>query len=222
MEIGGYIFVNVTTSNHVTGASTDADEAPSIAVFEEDNDTPILTVTMTKRTDQTGLYRAKVEFTVANGFSEGKEYSGIATAKIGGVSGKMVVFNIKIDSMNTLDVAARLDYVTPPEAFVPDMTSNPEPTPVGDLNSQFGPPSSYEFKDIFTQWYNQADNTWNTADTGIVSTEIRETVAAGLVDYLQYVEDKAAWDTEYALARAAQWRTRSADALMDYISTHES
>lgn len=83
---------DVVTSDPSTGSVSDADSAPTFDVFEEDTDTPILaSQSMTKRGALTGNYRGAVLASSGNGFEAGKWYSVVATATVGGVTGKDVV-----------------------------------------------------------------------------------------------------------------------------------
>lgn len=78
----GFIAKNPTTK-----ARSDADATPTWAVFEEDNDTPIIaSQNFTKRTGQTGHYRGVVIMSAANGFIAGKWYEIVAYATVAGVS----------------------------------------------------------------------------------------------------------------------------------------
>jgi hypothetical protein len=79
------------TRSPSTGAAIDADSLPTCEVFEEANDTEILTPTITKRVGKTGNYRIPVAATNANGFEVGKYYNVVATATVGAVTDKSVV-----------------------------------------------------------------------------------------------------------------------------------
>ena len=87
------------TNSPTSGATVDADALPTAEVFEDDNDTPILTPVVTKRVAKTGNYRVELELTSVNGFEKGKSYSLVITAVVGGITGKGVVANFSIESV---------------------------------------------------------------------------------------------------------------------------
>lgn len=93
----------ITSSS--TGAAADADSLPTAEVFEDANDTAILSPTVTKRTSKTGNYRVPVACTAANGFEAGKSYNVIASATIGGVAAKAKVGTFQIRTRDTDDAA---------------------------------------------------------------------------------------------------------------------
>ena len=79
-----------------TGAVTDADSTPTFAVFEEATDTDIgVGGNLTKRTSLTGNYRGTFTASTANGFEAGKWYVVIATATVGGTTGKTVAMHFR-------------------------------------------------------------------------------------------------------------------------------
>jgi len=87
-----------------TGAATDADSTPTAAVFEDGNDTAILSPAITKRTSLTGDYRVPVAATAANGFEVGKSYNVVVSATIGGVAAKAVVGRFVLDGKRVHDL----------------------------------------------------------------------------------------------------------------------
>lgn len=89
----------ITNAN--TGAVVDADSTPTWEVFEDDNDTPILTGNATKRTSKTGDYRVTFTASAANGFENGKYYNLVASATVATIVGKARVVTFKIET-NTL------------------------------------------------------------------------------------------------------------------------
>lgn len=89
-------YVDIITNNPTTGNVEDADAPPSIAVYEDDNDTAMYTTNSVKRSALTGNYRAKIEITAVNGFEIFKSYALIASASLGGVNGKIIVGNFII------------------------------------------------------------------------------------------------------------------------------
>lgn len=99
--LGETIYLDFITNNS-SGAATDADVTPTSEVFEDANDTPILTPTVTKRTSKTGDYRVPVACTTGNGFEVGKSYNVIALATVAGTAGKTVVASFQVRS-TTID-----------------------------------------------------------------------------------------------------------------------
>lgn len=110
------ITIDFATHAPTTGAVTDADSTPTVEVFEDANDTPILTPTATKRTSKTGNYRVQVACTAGNGFEAGKSYNVVVSATVGGVTGKGVVERVQIRARSTDDVLPTASYSAPPSA----------------------------------------------------------------------------------------------------------
>lgn len=96
------IYLDIITQNPTTGAVSDADSTPTVAVFENDNDTAILTPTATKRTSLTGDYRIPIPVTSANGFENDKSYNVVVSATVGGTAGKVTAasFQVKASTLN--------------------------------------------------------------------------------------------------------------------------
>ncbi|MBN2024498.1 MAG: hypothetical protein JW809_17090 [Pirellulales bacterium] len=90
------IHFDVVTHNPKTGAVTDADSTPTFEVFEEGIDTPIWNGDLSKRTDKTGQYRGSFVAAGAYGFDVGKFYNVVATAAVGGVTGKSVALVFRV------------------------------------------------------------------------------------------------------------------------------
>lgn len=78
--------------------AVDADSTPTVEIFEEDNDTPILTPTATKRTGKTGNYRTTFVISSANGFENGKFYNLIVTATVATIVGKARVATFQVET----------------------------------------------------------------------------------------------------------------------------
>lgn len=115
-SLGETITIDFATHAPTTGAVSDADSTPTVEVFEDANDTPILTPTATKRTSKTGNYRVQVACTAGNGFEAGKSYNVVASATVGGVTGKGVIAQVQIRTRSTDDVLPTSSYVSPPSA----------------------------------------------------------------------------------------------------------
>ena len=89
IPIDEVVHFDICTHDPSTGGVSDADSTPTFSVFEEATDTAILAAqNFTKRTSLTGDYRGTFTASLANGFEAGKWYSVIATAVVGGVTGK--------------------------------------------------------------------------------------------------------------------------------------
>lgn len=114
--LGETITIDFATHAPSTGQVTDADSTPTVEVFEDANDTPILTPTATKRTAKTGNYRVQVACTAGNGFEAGKSYNVVVSATVGGVTGKGVVERVQIRARSTDDVLPTASYSAPPSA----------------------------------------------------------------------------------------------------------
>ena len=76
-----------------TGVPTDATGDVTLEVFEEATDTPIISVTMTKRTSLTGHYRGTFTMSEANGFENGKFYIATVSATVSAAAQKHVIGN---------------------------------------------------------------------------------------------------------------------------------
>jgi len=96
IPIDDVVFFDVTTHVAATGAVSDADSAPTFAVYEEDTDTAIVTGTTTKRTSLTGNYRGTFTASAANGFEAGKWYTVIVSATVSSVSAKCVAKHFRV------------------------------------------------------------------------------------------------------------------------------
>lgn len=88
--LGQTITLDFVTSAPTTGAAATASSV-TVRIFEDANDTPILTPTATERSGQAGDYRVQVACTTANGFEVGKSYSVVVEATVGGVAAKGIV-----------------------------------------------------------------------------------------------------------------------------------
>lgn len=110
------VVLDFTTHNPSTGAAADADSTPTVEVFEDANDTPILTPTPTKRTAKTGNYRVSVACTAANGFEAGKSYNVVVSATVGGVTGKAPIQRLLMRTRGVDDVLPTSGYTAPPTA----------------------------------------------------------------------------------------------------------
>jgi hypothetical protein len=86
-RLGQTIYVDLPPLAHPgTGAASDADATPAVAVYEDATDVAIHTPTVVKRSGTTGQYYVPIACTVLNGFEAGKSYRAIATATVGGIT----------------------------------------------------------------------------------------------------------------------------------------
>jgi len=108
------VVLDFTTHSPTTGAAADADSTPTVEVFEDANDTAILSPTPAKRTSKTGNYRVSVACTAANGFEAAKSYNVVAAATVGGIAGKGVIGRFQIRTRAVDDVLPTASYTAPP------------------------------------------------------------------------------------------------------------
>ena len=95
VNLGVTVTLDFVTTSPTTGAATSA-SATTVNVFEDANDTAILTPTASERSGHTGNYRVQVACTTANGFEVGKFYNVVVSATVSGVAAKAVVANFVI------------------------------------------------------------------------------------------------------------------------------
>lgn len=214
MVLGTEYYIDAIVSDPSTGEPTTADSPPEINIFEDDNDTPILTTAMTERTGQTGQYRVKIDLTTANGFEVGKSYAVRVSSVVGGVTRWVIIQNFIIDSMTPLQVASTLPPVPLDPDFVPTMVLS-EPINPGSIDDTLGVNSDYEFKELVTQFYNQETKTWDTPDVSIVPLDVRAEVAIQQESIDVYNSQLEEYNTEYNLQKEVQWRLHCAEKLID-------
>jgi hypothetical protein len=90
IPLGQTITLDFITSDPAYGTPTSA-SATTIRVFEDANDTEILTPTATERSGNTGNYRVQIACTTANGFEVGKSYNVVADVTVSGANAKAVI-----------------------------------------------------------------------------------------------------------------------------------
>jgi hypothetical protein len=98
IPIGRTLNVDFTVCDPNDGSAATADSV-TVRVFEDANDTAILTPTATERTGHTGHYRLPIAVTAANGFEAGKSYNVVAEVDVSGVSSKAVIATFVIDTL---------------------------------------------------------------------------------------------------------------------------
>jgi hypothetical protein len=103
-KLNDIITLDFTTHNSFTGAVQDTDLIPTCEIFEDDNDSAILTPTVTKRVGKTGNYRISIEATIGNGFEIGKSYNVIISATVNGISAKSRIESFVLDSKRIVDL----------------------------------------------------------------------------------------------------------------------
>ena len=102
-RIGLTHYVDFNTVNDI-GADVNADSTPTCQVYEENNDTPILTPTVTLRVGSTGRYRIPVVVSTGNGFDEDKFYTVYATVTVQGVTSSRVVDRFRAVKITPRDI----------------------------------------------------------------------------------------------------------------------
>lgn len=106
-KLGDTITYDFTTHNPATGVVSDADSTPTCEVFEDDNDTAILSPTVTKRTGKTGNYRVSIPATAGNSFSVGSSYNVIITATVNSIQAKSRIAAFTLDGKRISDLNDR-------------------------------------------------------------------------------------------------------------------
>lgn len=90
--LGETITIGFATFN-LSGGLVNADTLPTCKVLENNNDTPILTPTVVKRSGETGTYRVTVLLSTGNGFALGRGYEIFAIATIAGTTAQVKLDN---------------------------------------------------------------------------------------------------------------------------------
>lgn len=90
INLGMTVTLDFVTTSPTTGAATSA-SSTTVDVFEDANDTAILTPTASERSGHTGDYRVQVACTTANGFEVGKSYNVVVSATVSGVAAKATI-----------------------------------------------------------------------------------------------------------------------------------
>jgi len=103
-KLGDTITLDFTTHNPFTGAVQNTDSLPTCEVFEDDNDSAILTPSVTKRVGKIGNYRVSIEATALNGFEIGKSYNVIVSATVNSISAKSRISSFTLDSKRNADL----------------------------------------------------------------------------------------------------------------------
>ncbi len=98
-------YFDFCTHHPSTGAATDADSGPTAEVFEDDTDTTVVALTVTKRTGKTGNYRVPVTAAAASGFEVGKTYNVVASATVNAITGKGRIGQFKVKTRGRDDLA---------------------------------------------------------------------------------------------------------------------
>jgi hypothetical protein len=93
-------------SSDATGAAADADATPAFDVFEDANDTPILSGSAIKRTSKTGNYRVQIDCSAGNGFEASKSYNVIVSATIAGRNAKLARASFQVRGVSIDDISA--------------------------------------------------------------------------------------------------------------------
>lgn len=141
VEVGENLIFSICTHDPDTGVLTDADEAPTYRVYEDETATPILTGSMAKLDDDntTGFYTETIACTAGNGFENGKTYTIYIQATVdsdtGGISFsfKAITTDSKIDIIDSNVDAILVDTGTTLQAELDGIQADTE-----DLQAQIG------------------------------------------------------------------------------------
>lgn len=207
VELGDIFFNDFITTSPTTGNVVDADSVPTVEVFEDDNDTPILSYDSVKRVSKTGNYRVRIAATTANGYEVGKSYNVVVTAIVEGVTSKVVSASFYLrDAMTKLtDAALRVttaipDYFTPTGmAAAPAVVQSPQEL-------------YFDNTDFQDKW-DVAEGEWKT--TADVDPVFVTTVETAQADYNVYVLAKRDWDQEYNIQKEVQWKALVGQKFID-------
>ena len=101
-KIGDTLTFDFTVHNPSNGSVSDADSLPTCEVFEDLNDTPILTPVVVKRSGRVGDYR--VSFSTATGFAVGNSYNVVATVVVSSITAKARIASFVLDSKRLVDL----------------------------------------------------------------------------------------------------------------------
>lgn len=118
-KLGDLATVDFTTHNPFTGNVSDADVTPTCAVFEDANDTPILTPTVVRRFGYVGDYRVSIIIAASTGFEVGKTYNVVVTAQVAAVTARATVltFNLQVPTPVDEDTLIRIAKAVRQETF---------------------------------------------------------------------------------------------------------
>lgn len=125
IPLGTTLYLDFTVSDPNNGSAATA-SAVTVRVFEDANDTPILTPAATERTSQTGNYRVPVAVTSANGFELGKSYNVVADVTVSGITAKAVVSTFMTSTL--LQALVVTDGGNTALTFETDLTSSTNDT----------------------------------------------------------------------------------------------
>lgn len=101
VDLDDVVHFDVTTYNPSTGASANADSPPTFKVYEEDNDTEIVSGVTVLRSGLTGQYRGSFTVNTSNGFESGKFYNIAANASVSGINASVIAIMFKVESWVT-------------------------------------------------------------------------------------------------------------------------
>jgi hypothetical protein len=212
MELGKTWTIDFCTHSATTGSVSDADSLPQVRIFEDDQDDPMAYIpTVDQRGALTGQYRVTIVATEGNGFEKGKSYNAIATAAVGGITGKQPVDSFIIeDTMEKLtNVAAIMEVPPIPASFEPTGIVA-KPVDPGTIDDMF--PPDHEFYAEINELYDTDTKTWK--DKREHSAEAEALVANAETERTAYAEAYAAWKQEYDIQRYNQWRAYVAEKLI--------
>ena len=108
--IGDNLVFSICTHDPDTGVLTDAQAVPDYWVYEDEDDTEILSGTMAKFDNKTGHYTELIACTVGSGFQNGKTYTIFINATVDGDTGG-ISFGFKAtDHTSLADAIFKRDF----------------------------------------------------------------------------------------------------------------
>jgi len=123
-KLGDTLYVDVITRSPSAGVAVDADSTPTCEVFEDANDTAILSPTVVKRASKTGDYRVPLVLTTANGFEVGKSYNVIVSATVASLADKAKIATLYIQDPKRPSAAVVADGGNTATTFKTDLTES--------------------------------------------------------------------------------------------------
>lgn len=97
VKLGETKIYDFTVHNPDTGAAINADSAPTVNVYEGTNSTTLVSTTATQRGALTGNYYVSLAYSTTLGYGLGHNYNVIASATVGGITGKSVLDSVYLE-----------------------------------------------------------------------------------------------------------------------------
>lgn len=218
-------YFDFTTHNPATGQVSDADSTPTCKVFENDNDTAIISPTVTKRTGETGNYRVTIVATTANGFEIGKSYNVVISATVGSINAKGVISSFIIDGkrINDLNDISQTDILADSIPFsgsyIDDLITSraTQSTVENILNESYYITSSLNnssnsINNIQTDISYVSSSVYNISNSNLeISSSIininSSSFASASVDYLTYIHGTGSYTVDTGSIAEGIWNS---------------